>query len=858
MARWSARHARTLCASTCLCLALAFTTVSRGWTADESVRGEGATARSRESRRLYVSRSPEGRWIAWTEADGKRTGVEIPQKPEELTRFADDRRYTLIWHAEQTTQAQARDAALTPNSERRPDGIKAVSDAAVRPASAEQAADDPAIGSPDPSSTGQPARQPAEAAPAPMDVAPLSPAEQITRLQRTMEADQRRRDEIQSALNDPMGEYHRAEAGFQDLDRTLQEQKALVQKLRDEQRSTEAVEADARLIEMQGKWKLARERFDLAIHSRQVQQEKLVSLDDKLRQNREALNRLTARPQPAADRAPAPLPETTGWAGGTPAASASAVASESDAAATAGTGPVSPAGAAADPGDGGTAAMATAGNPAAAPSTPPPSAEPQPPAELPAANPPPVAANAASDTTPAAAAPAEQAAPSRELVEARHDAETKGAAAREAEQEAVSLGERVQVLDRNIELQQRLLENARRRRDNANQSRIQLEEEHLRRSQEGIAPAELRALVEQVDEAERRYSEASDEVREGAQQLDAMQSERAALQAEALAALTQAADKRRLANQADQRVQEIQNPFTVRNVLQWSLDHGPRLLLIVLGMFLLKLVMRAGSRRLVNVMARGGVRGTREEREDRARTLVGVFHSAGSVAIIVGGTLMICDEIGIAVAPLMGGAAVLGLAVAFGAQNLIRDYFYGFVILLENQYKINDVVKIGETAGQVERITLRCTVLRDLEGRVHFVPNGRIDAVTNMTHGWSRALFEVGVAYKEDPDRVMAVLLELARELRSDPAFGPLILDNAEMLGLDSFGDSSINIKFFIKTRPLKQWTVKRELLRRIKRRFDELGIEIPFPHRTVYHRRQDEAAARDPWNDGEIQREAA
>jgi small-conductance mechanosensitive channel len=188
--------------------------------------------------------------------------------------------------------------------------------------------------------------------------------------------------------------------------------------------------------------------------------------------------------------------------------------------------------------------------------------------------------------------------------------------------------------------------------------------------------------------------------------------------------------------------------------------------------------------------------------------------------------LMLFEEVGIAVAPLMGGAAVVGLAVAFGAQNLIRDYFYGFVILLENQYKINDVLRIGDVSGQVERITLRMTVLRDLEGCVHFIPNGKIDCVSNMTHGWSRAVFDIGVSHKEDVDQVIDTLMSLAMEMRQEPAFSRLIIDDPEMLGVDKVDASGVTIKFLIKTRPLRQWMIKRELLRRIKRRFRELGIE--------------------------------
>jgi small conductance mechanosensitive channel len=197
---------------------------------------------------------------------------------------------------------------------------------------------------------------------------------------------------------------------------------------------------------------------------------------------------------------------------------------------------------------------------------------------------------------------------------------------------------------------------------------------------------------------------------------------------------------------------------------------------------------------------------------------------------------MILELMHIPIVPLMGGAAVFGLAVAFGAQNMIRDYFTGFMILVEDQYGVKDIVKIGDTAGQVERISLRMTVLRDLEGNVHFIPHGNITQVTNLSHSWSRAMFDIGVAYKENVDRVIQIIKELGKELRGDPEFAALITEDLEMLGVNAFDDSAVTIRFIIKTRPQKQWPVKREMLRRIKNRFDELGIEIPFPHRTVYH----------------------
>jgi len=292
--------------------------------------------------------------------------------------------------------------------------------------------------------------------------------------------------------------------------------------------------------------------------------------------------------------------------------------------------------------------------------------------------------------------------------------------------------------------------------------------------------------------------------------------------------------KRQAADAAQGRVERLQNPFSLQNLINWLSDHGPKLIAILVCSFLLYLVVKASGRHLVKVVATGSRRGSARERENRALTLVGVFRNVASLAAITGAILMMLDEVGIPIVPLMGGAAVVGLAVAFGAQSLVKDYFSGFMLLLEDQYGINDVVRINSISGVVEEITLRVTTLRDIEGIVHFIPHGTITLVSNMTHGWSRALIDAGVAYKEDADRVMNVMLDLARELRDDTSFGPLILDNAEMLGVDALGESAVTIKMVIKTVPTKQWAVRREYLRRMKRRFDQLGIEIPFPQRTI------------------------
>jgi small conductance mechanosensitive channel len=276
--------------------------------------------------------------------------------------------------------------------------------------------------------------------------------------------------------------------------------------------------------------------------------------------------------------------------------------------------------------------------------------------------------------------------------------------------------------------------------------------------------------------------------------------------------------------------------LTFDDILDWLRQHGPAIALILLGMIALRWAVRVGARRIARLVMKSTHLG-RIESEDRAATLAGVFRSTGSVVIIVGGVLMLLEQFGVPIGALLGGAAVVGLAVAFGAQNLVKDYFTGFMILLEDQYAVNDIVKINSVAGMVERITLRMTVLRDVAGVAHFIPHGSISMVSNMSHGWSRVNLEVPISYKEDPDRVMEVLKAVCAELRADERFAPLILDDAEMLGVDALGESAVVVKFLVKTAPTKQWGVKRELLRRIKKRFDELGIEIPFPQRVVHQR---------------------
>ncbi|MBK9020142.1 MAG: mechanosensitive ion channel family protein [Sulfuritalea sp.] len=223
------------------------------------------------------------------------------------------------------------------------------------------------------------------------------------------------------------------------------------------------------------------------------------------------------------------------------------------------------------------------------------------------------------------------------------------------------------------------------------------------------------------------------------------------------------------------------------------------------------------------------------EEVKRFATLGRVFRYTASVVVsLVAGTLIL-GELGISVAPILGAAGVVGVAVGFGAQSLVKDYFTGFFLLLENQMRQGDVVEAGGKAGVVEEITLRYVRMRDYEGRVHFVPNGTITTVTNMTRDFAQAVVDVGVAYREDVDAAIRVMREVGAAMRQDGVFGPRILDDLEVAGVEQWADSAVVLRCRFKVAPIEQWGVRREFLRRLKHAFDAAGIEIPFPHLTIY-----------------------
>jgi small conductance mechanosensitive channel len=223
------------------------------------------------------------------------------------------------------------------------------------------------------------------------------------------------------------------------------------------------------------------------------------------------------------------------------------------------------------------------------------------------------------------------------------------------------------------------------------------------------------------------------------------------------------------------------------------------------------------------------------EAQKRAATLGRVFRYVVGVVVTLVAGMLVLGELGVSVAPILGAAGVVGIAVGFGAQSLVKDYFTGFFILLENQIRQGDVVRIADKAGFVEEITLRYVRLRDYDGNVHYVPNGLVTTVTNMSRGFAQAVIDVGIAYREDVDAAFDVMRAVAREMRADAAFAPRLLDELEIAGVEKWADSAIVLRCRFKVAPLEQWSVRREFLRRLKRAFDARGIEIPFPHLTLY-----------------------
>ncbi len=422
-----------------------------------------------------------------------------------------------------------------------------------------------------------------------------------------------------------------------------------------------------------------------------------------------------------------------------------------------------------------------------------------------------------------------------ELTKAVEEAEAKEKEADEAQEETRSIAARLTDIQKLVVQEQKELDLARKKVDLASAAQMTLSQELTRRGSEQADATELAELRASISSASNRLIQARSEVSEISERLNDHRAEQSSLQSEHIVALHEAEKKRQEANEAEDRIAAIRNPFTLRNILQWLVEHGPRILAIIVGMFILNWLASFFASRSVRLVTTGSGRGSKMEKENRAKTLVGVFQNASTVGIFITGAMMVLEEVGANITVLMGGVAVIGLAVAFGAQNLIKDYFYGFVMLLENQYMLNDFVRVGGVSGQVERITLRMTVLRDSNGVVHFIPNGTINSVSNETHGWSRAVCEIAVGHHESLDRVSDILNSISHELLNDAVFSKLLLEPPTSPAIESLGESAVYLKMSVKTLPNKHGAVKQEWLKRIKNRFGELGVQHPFPQRAVH-----------------------
>ena len=268
----------------------------------------------------------------------------------------------------------------------------------------------------------------------------------------------------------------------------------------------------------------------------------------------------------------------------------------------------------------------------------------------------------------------------------------------------------------------------------------------------------------------------------------------------------------------------------------WFATDGLRILMIFfLSWVVSRIAKRVIPRALSSIMLGQASTVDRDEVMKRSQTLSSVFVGAAVSLIYVSALFMVLTELSVPIGPVLGGFGIAGIAVGFGAQYLVRDLIAGVFILAENQYRTGDVVTIAGISGLVESINLRRTVLRDLDGQVHVIPNGEITVASNKTKYWSRVNLDIGVAYKEDVDRVITVLNDVGDEIAADPYFGLMLITPPQVLRLNSLDDSAVTFKMLGDCKPMKQWEIMGEMRKRIKTRFDAEGIEIPFPHQTVY-----------------------
>jgi small-conductance mechanosensitive channel len=256
----------------------------------------------------------------------------------------------------------------------------------------------------------------------------------------------------------------------------------------------------------------------------------------------------------------------------------------------------------------------------------------------------------------------------------------------------------------------------------------------------------------------------------------------------------------------------------------------------IIAILVLAWVLQIVSARLIRLFRAYMDRRTGGDEVARIETLARVFRNTAAIVIVIVAGTLVLGELGVSVAPILATAGVAGVAIGFGAQSLIKDFLGGFFILLDDQVREGDVVEVAGLSGLVEEVTLRYVRLRNFDGHVHFVPNGEIKTVTNRTRGFAYAVIDAGVAYREDPDEALTVMRDVAKEMRSDPAWLDKIPEDIEVVGVERLADSAVILRARLKVvPPIQQWNVRREFLRRLKKAYDARGIEIPYPHLTVY-----------------------
>jgi len=276
----------------------------------------------------------------------------------------------------------------------------------------------------------------------------------------------------------------------------------------------------------------------------------------------------------------------------------------------------------------------------------------------------------------------------------------------------------------------------------------------------------------------------------------------------------------------------------LHNIQDWIINDLPGILIVFILLLVLLRVTNLLLKSLKNTLTLRAGKKTKtnsEEAEKRINTLTGIVQSITKILLWSVFMMIFLKKIGIDITPILASAGILGLAVGFGAQELVRDFISGFFILLENQIRTGDVAIINGTGGLVEKIELRTITLRDFAGVVHIFQNGKINTLSNMTKEWSAIVLDIGVAYKENIHQVMQLMQKVGENLKNDETLGSSMLEPIEIFGLDKFSDSALVIKARLKTKPGMQWSVGREYRKRLKEEFDSNNIEIPFPHTTVY-----------------------